>query len=62
MAGSFKIPWFIFSDGEPAAIAAVNVALRAVGQQQIPGNPYVVVLPGGKDFEAHVVNAASRTF
>jgi hypothetical protein len=35
MAESFKIPWFIFSDGEPATIAAVNNALAAIAQNAI---------------------------
>jgi putative ATP-dependent endonuclease of OLD family len=60
MAESFKIPWLIFSDGETAAVASVNAALAAVGQDQIPNNPRVVVLPDGKDFEAYLVNNASR--
>jgi putative ATP-dependent endonuclease of OLD family len=61
MAESFKIPWFIFSDGEIATIAAVNVALKTIGQPLIPHNPRVIVLADGKDFEAHVVCETSRT-
>ena len=61
MAESFKIPWFIFSDGEAATITAVNVALKAIGQALIPHNPRVLVLADGKDFEAHVVCEAART-
>lgn len=60
MANSFKIPWFIFSDGEAETIAAVNSALTAVGKTAIPNNPRVIVLPEGKDFEAYIVNEASK--
>jgi putative ATP-dependent endonuclease of the OLD family len=60
MADSFRIPWFIFSDGEAETIAAVNSALTAVGQTAIPNNPRIIVLPEGKDFEAYIVTAASK--
>ena len=60
LAESFKIPWFIFSDGEAATVIAVNSALRAIGQSLIPNNPRVIVMPGGKDFEAYLVNDASK--
>jgi putative ATP-dependent endonuclease of OLD family len=60
MAESFRIPWFIFSDGEAPAIAAVNSALAVLGQAQLPNNPRVTVLPDGKDFEAYIVNEASK--
>lgn len=60
MAESFKIRWFIFSDGEADTITAVNAALAAVGQNAIPQNPRVVVLPDGKKFETYIVNAASK--
>lgn len=60
MAESFKIPWFIFSDGEADTIAAVNAALAVVGQSAIPNNPRVIVLPGGKKFETYIVTEASK--
>jgi putative ATP-dependent endonuclease of the OLD family len=60
MAESFKIPWFIFSDGEADTVAAVNAALAAVGQAAIPNNPRVIVLPGGKKFETYIVTEASK--
>ena len=60
MAESFRIPWFIFSDGENAAVAAVNGALATVGQNPIPNNPRVVVLQNGKDFETYIVSDASK--
>jgi putative ATP-dependent endonuclease of OLD family len=60
MAESFKIPWFIFSDGEVETITAVNTALTTVGQPTIPNNPRVIVLPGGKKFETYIVTEASK--
>ncbi len=60
MAESFRIPWFIFSDGEDATVAAVNSALTTLGQNQIPNNPRVIVLPAGKDFERYIVNETSK--
>jgi putative ATP-dependent endonuclease of OLD family len=60
MAESFKIPWFVFSDGEANTITAVNAALAAVGQAPIPNNPRVIVLPGGKKFETYIVTEASK--
>ncbi len=61
MAESFRIPWFIFSDGEPEAITSVNNALTAIGQPTIPTNSRVVVLPNGQDFEACIVTEDNRT-
>jgi putative ATP-dependent endonuclease of the OLD family len=60
MAESFKIPWFIFSDGEAETITAVNAALAAVGQAEIPDNPRVIVLPGGTKFETYIVTETSK--
>lgn len=61
MAESFRIPWFIFSDGEPDAIASVNNALTAIGQPTIPTNTRVVVIPNGQDFEACMATDTNRT-
>lgn len=60
MAESFKIPWFLFSDGEAETITAVNAALTAVGQKAIPDHPRVIVLPDGKDFETYIVTEATK--
>ncbi len=61
MAESFRIPWFIFSDGEPEAVTSVNTALAAIGQSAIPTNARVIVVPNGKDFEAYIATEANRT-
>lgn len=58
MAHTFKMPWFVFSDGEPDAIKSLNTALKALGEPEIPDNPRVVVIPGGDDFEAHLIKVA----
>lgn len=60
MAESFRIPWFVFSDGEPDAINSINRALTALGQPTIPNNPRVAVLPNGQDFEACIVTETNR--
>jgi putative ATP-dependent endonuclease of OLD family len=59
MAANFQIPWFIFSDGEAEAIAAVNTALASLGEKLIPDNPMVIVMPDGKDFEQYLVTKTS---
>ncbi len=58
MAHTFKMPWFVFSDGEPDAIRSLNAALKALGEPEIPDNPRIVVIPGGDDFEAHLIKVA----
>jgi putative ATP-dependent endonuclease of the OLD family len=60
MAQSFRIPWFIFSDGESETVTAVNVALKAIGEKLIPENTRVIVLPEKKDFEAYIVTDSSK--
>lgn len=60
LAESFKIRWFIFSDGEADTITAVNAALAAIGQNAIPNNPRVVFLPGGNKFEAYITTEATK--
>jgi putative ATP-dependent endonuclease of OLD family len=61
MAESFRIPWYIFSDGEPKALTEVDRALAAIGQDASSSNLRVVVLPDAKDFEAYIVNSSTRT-
>lgn len=55
LAESFSIPWFILSDGEPAAINNLSSALEKVGVHDYQQCPDVVVLPGGSNFEAYLV-------
>lgn len=56
---TFRIPWVVFSDGEPSAITAVNHALRKVGQPNITANTRCVVLPNDQCFEDYLVNSDS---
>jgi len=60
MAESFRIPWFIFSDGETDAITSVNSALAAIGQNATPANTRVSVIPNGLDFEGCIATEANR--
>ena len=60
MAESFKIPWFIFSDGETATVTTVNSALTAIDQNLIPNNLRVITLPGGHNFEAYIVSDTTK--
>jgi putative ATP-dependent endonuclease of the OLD family len=54
VAESMAVPWFIFSDGEDAAIAAVERALGGLGLS-LP-DPRVVVLPDGCNIERYLVD------
>lgn len=60
MAESFSIPWFIFSDGEPKAVDAVNIALSAIGHSDIPSNTRVFVVPNGNDYEALLASESTN--
>ena len=55
---SMAIPWFIFSDGEPEAVAAVTKALNAVGLT-LPHN-HVTVLPNGRNIEQYLIDEDYR--
>lgn len=55
----FRIPWVIFSDGEPDAIESVNRALGAVGEPEIGTTSRCIVLPENKCFEEYIVNTTS---
>lgn len=51
---ALDIPWFIFSDGEPNAVAHVENALSLV-DATLPDSR-VVVLPGGLGIEGYLIN------
>lgn len=58
LAESFDIPWFIFSDGEPQTIASLLTMLRNLGRPSDlsdSANDNVLVIPGGKDLEAYLI-------
>jgi len=50
---SLGIPWFIFSDGEPASVTKVTSAVEKLGLT-IP-HPNVIILPNGKSIEGYLV-------
>lgn len=60
LAQSFRIPWYIFSDGESDAIKAVNSVLAAIGQVPIPENPRVTVIANNGDFETLMATEPNR--
>lgn len=60
LAKVFAIPWIIFSDGEPLPVAALDVALAAVGEPLSANNPHVIVLPDGKCLEEYICVAESE--
>jgi len=53
----FRIPWVVFSDGEPNAIEALNKALKEVGEDASETNPRCVVLPNAQCFEEYLTTA-----
>ncbi len=57
LATMFRIPWVLLSDGEPAAIKAVNAALKALNEPLIPDHLRIVVLPEGMNFEKYLAQS-----
>jgi putative ATP-dependent endonuclease of OLD family len=55
-----RVPWIIFSDGDPAGIEGVAAAGRAIGRALDASSQEVVVLPSGEDFEAHMISQGFR--
>ena len=57
LVNDFKIPWFIFSDGEAKTIATVRKAvLRATGQD-IENVRNVIIIDQGNDYERHLISS-----
>jgi putative ATP-dependent endonuclease of OLD family len=56
LASSFRIPWYIFSDGEAQSIKKVQSALRSIGIEDHPASPNVFIIPGGLNFESYLVD------
>ena len=59
LVSRFRIPWVIFSDGEPEAIQAVDTALEQAELTTSATNPNCVVLPNGNCFEEYLVTPDS---
>lgn len=55
LAKALRIPWYVFSDGEPQPVKQLNDALKKAGEQEAALCANVVVLPGGNGFEAQLV-------
>jgi putative ATP-dependent endonuclease of OLD family len=52
LAKTFQIKWYIFSDGEPNTVAAVENAVNKIGTKIV--SPNIVILPDGKSFEKYI--------
>lgn len=55
LAKALRIPWYVFSDGEPQPVKELNDALKRAGEQEASKCANVVVLPDGNGFEAQLV-------
>lgn len=55
LAVQLGIPWYVFADGEPAPLAALNSALHTLGAPVASMCPNVVVIPNGRNFEKELV-------
>ena len=58
----FDIPWFIFSDGEAAAIQAVNSAVQNVFGLDASVLSNVVILENGDDYEDYLIREGYTDF
>ena len=56
---AFQIPWFIFSDGEPAAVRDVNTALTKAGLST--PHPSVMTIPNGLCIEDYLIAEAYQS-
>jgi putative ATP-dependent endonuclease of the OLD family len=52
---SLRIPWFIFSDGEPNAKKSVESAMKGIGQSLHLRNKRLIILPGGESIEQYLL-------
>ena len=55
-AESFKIPWFIFSDGEENSISRISAALKKIGINEIEKAKNVIILPKGNNWETYLLD------
>ena len=56
LVSRFKIPWVIFSDGEPDPVKKLDKALAKAGLAESKDNENCIVLPDGKNFEQYVLS------
>lgn len=52
----FKIPWFIFSDGETNTIKTVRKAVETVSEETMETLKNVIILDAGEDYERHLLS------
>lgn len=55
LAESFRIPWFIFSDGEEAAVKGLSSSIAKVGIADYKARSEITVIPDKGDIEAELV-------
>lgn len=53
---ALRIPWYVFSDGEPGPVAELDKALKKVGEDASNACANVVVLPNGNGFEEQLLD------
>ena len=56
MANSFKIPWYIFSDGETDAKSKLKSACAKVKISNPETCPNILILPDGKNWEKYLIS------
>lgn len=56
MATSFKIPWYIFSDGETAAKSKLKIACAKVKISNPETCPNISILPDGENWEKYLIS------
>jgi putative ATP-dependent endonuclease of OLD family len=56
MANSFKIPWYIFSDGEANAISKLKNACTQIGISNPETHPNITILPDGQNWEKYLIS------
>ncbi len=54
LAKTFGIPWRVLSDGEPNAVAALDLALTKLGEEAASSNSRVTILPNDWCFEQYI--------
>jgi len=55
MAKHFKIPWFVFSDGEKLAVERLERSINEIGLKDVSKQDNIVILPNELSFESYCV-------
>ncbi len=56
MAHHFRIPWFIFSDGEKLTVERLEKSIRKIELTDVFKQKNIIILPGGHTFESYCVS------